>query len=389
MITIGTLIDIAAHYGGDKAELARACGTDFEVCETEVIRTSDPSANPYPIKTRLLDKYAVNHKLDEISKELREQKFLIEDLVLAGQFTLIYAKYNSGKTLLVVWGLFRAAAKSISTEFAIYYINADDTQKGFVEKARLLSEAGINVIGPGHQDFKLETFLDDVRSMNESGDASGCVIAIDTLKRFVDVMDKKKAREFTSVLRDFTMKGGTIIALAHVNKKDGADGKPIHEGVADFVSDADCAYVMDTIGEDTASNTKTIRLECIKNRGNNAREASFTYSTAQNISYRQRLESFRSLDQQEVVTLLQSGQIESDQAIIKAIEQCISEGDDKKTVILKLASRRSDRPRRECEVVLDRYCGSDPAMHKWQVTRGDRGAFVFGILSTTSSRSNP
>jgi archaellum biogenesis ATPase FlaH len=44
--------------------------------------------------------------------------------------------------------------------------------------------------------------------------ARGAVVILDTLKKFVDPMDKKSGREFMTSAREFVSNGGTLIMLA-------------------------------------------------------------------------------------------------------------------------------------------------------------------------------
>ncbi|WP_153131422.1 hypothetical protein [Dechloromonas hortensis] len=107
--------------------------------------------------------------------------------------------------------------------------------------------------------------------MNEmvaSDQAKGVIVILDTIKKFTDLMDKTKASQFTKVIRQFVMKGGTVIGMAHTNKKLGANGKPIYGGTSDIVDDFDCAY---TIATEECSNPaeKIVVFDNIKRRGSN------------------------------------------------------------------------------------------------------------------------
>lgn len=54
-------------------------------------------------------------------------------------------------------------------------------------------------------------------------------------------MDNGKSSDFAKVIRQFSLKGGTVIALSHANKHPGADGRTVYSGTTDIVDDFDCA----------------------------------------------------------------------------------------------------------------------------------------------------
>ena len=111
----------------------------------------------------------------------------------------------------------------------MFYIDADDSSAGLAQKVKLLQDHGVNVLATGHRGFRSDLILRKMSEMIEGGTADGVFLIFDTLKKFVDVMSKGAVREFTEVVRQFVMKGGTVLALAHTNKRPGPDGKPIQK----------------------------------------------------------------------------------------------------------------------------------------------------------------
>lgn len=59
---------------------------------------------------------------------------------------------------------------------------------------------------------------------------SNVVIILDTLKKFVPVLDKGEGKAFFNLLRKITAKGATICLLSHTNKYLTKDGDLIYEG---------------------------------------------------------------------------------------------------------------------------------------------------------------
>jgi len=70
--------------------------------------------------------------------------------------------------------------------------------------------------------------------------------SIDTLKKFVDVINKSQAKNLYKLFRTLTVKGATICLLAHTNKYKDDDGNQIFEGTADLRNDLDELIYLDS-----------------------------------------------------------------------------------------------------------------------------------------------
>ena len=82
--------------------------------------------------------------------------------------------------------------------------------------------------------------VDNLARMNAvAADYTGVVFIFDTLKKCVDVINKRSVKEFLHLLRQLTAKGMTIVLLGHTNKYKGEDGEPIFEGTHDVKTDVD------------------------------------------------------------------------------------------------------------------------------------------------------
>lgn len=97
-----------------------------------------------------------------------------------------------------------------------------------------------------------------------TNDYSNTVIILDTLKKFSDLMNKGRAKEFNSILRSLTAKGVTVIALAHTNKYEGEDGKPIFEGTGDLRNDFDELIYLIPCKNDDGSMTVTTEADKVR-----------------------------------------------------------------------------------------------------------------------------
>ena len=158
-----------------------------------------------------------------------------------------------------------------------------------MDKAWLADSIGVKELIPGQRGFTSDKLEWIIKSAIATVRARDIVIILDTLKKFVDTMDKTQARKINLLLREFSGCGGTVIALARTNKHKIA-GESVAEGVGDFLSDFDCAYLMDEV-EPTPENVKTIVLKNQKLRNPNAKEVHFIYDTTEGMSWSERFES--------------------------------------------------------------------------------------------------
>lgn len=105
----------------------------------------------------------------------------------------------------------------------------------------------------------MEKVIDNLKIMNEEGGGfSNTVFIFDTLKKMTDVINKSRAKELYKLLRGLSAKGMTIVLLAHTNKYNDAEGKPIFEGTGDLRSDVDeLIYFIPSKNEDGSMTVST------------------------------------------------------------------------------------------------------------------------------------
>jgi archaellum biogenesis ATPase FlaH len=219
--------------------------------------------------------FSIVDDLETMRNQMLDDVFVLDGIALLGQLTVIYAKPNTGKTLLTMQMLTKSIEAGRIIGANTHYINADDTYKGLMTKADIAKKYGFSMIAPSQKGFKLEEFNGHLKRVIVEGNASGQIIVLDTLKKFTDLMDKKKGSEFMKLAREFVSCGGTMIMLAHTNKNRGIDGKVVAGGTSDIGDDCDCAYTLDEV-QGTSKTHKTVLFENFKNRGDVARELSFT-----------------------------------------------------------------------------------------------------------------
>ncbi|HHX8550940.1 TPA: hypothetical protein ACVO15_003569 [Vibrio alginolyticus] len=247
---------------------------------------------------KLID-FAINDDLDNIKKNAAESVFIFDRLVLKGQSSTLFSPPNSGKTLLIINQLKQAYTAGLINDLSVFYINADDTQNGVIEKTEILESIGVRMLVPGYKGFESDYLLAILDGLSYDNSAKDVVIIVDTLKKFADTMDKKNMRKFGITVRDFVMKGGTFIGLGHTNKNRDGDNKLVYSGTSDLVEDVDCIYMMDIKYDNTDENgiqTKHIKLTNQKLRGNNALELTYAYQKAENLKYADMINSVRNID---------------------------------------------------------------------------------------------
>ena len=339
---------------------------------------SAPAAKRKPTP---LDRFALTGMAQAIEEQMVSSIAFLGPIALMGQFTVIFAPPNTGKTALVFAALMDSIIRGVIKAPQLYYINLDDTSKGLAEKLRIADEYGFHVVAEGYQGFTVRNFLAVLVEMIETGEAKGVIIVLDTLKKFVDVMDKKQASGFTRIMRLFVMKGGTVLALAHTNKNPGQDGKPTYAGTSDVRDDCDCAYVMRTISAQSDINQKVVEAENIKRRGDVPQTIAFSYSVEAGISYQELLSSVQMVDENQLTPLKQTAEAQSDADLIGAVQSCITAGVNTKMRLRDALVQRAQVSNRVAMRLIEKYTGSDPAAHRWTFSVRDRGAKVYVLLA--------
>jgi hypothetical protein len=397
-ITIATLFKMAKDNGADLSSINGSAGEHFEKCETVVIMPNVKSAKapvesdqPVAENTVIvdadkqlvlinpLDQYSLKGKSGELEKQALDDVFVLLDMALLGQLTVFYAWPNTGKTLLILYMLIDSIKCGRIDPAKLYYLNMDDSHKGLIEKLRLAEEFGFNMLADGYEDFSTGKFVAILLEMIETNSAHGVIIVLDTLKKFTDVMDKQMSSKFAKVIRKFSLKGGTVIALAHANKKANAEGKPIPGGTSDIKDDIDCAYVMWALTAESGT-SKVIQFEKSKSRGSVVETAAYSYSTERGITYSGLLASVQPVDDTQLESLKQAEATKSDAEVIGAITTCINAGINSKMKLADAVRERTGISRNSALQVIERYEGVDTATHRWTCSIGARGVMLFTLL---------
>ena len=333
-----------------------------------------------PQRPNPLDQYSLLDHLAELEKNTREQTPVLGNIALSGQSTVMFSQPNNGKTIITIHLTVEGIIDGTINPSKVYYLNMDDTAQGLLEKCRIAEEYGFNMLADGHKGFKSALFIDTIIYMAENDLCRDVIIILDTLKKFVDVMSKDKASRFSKIIRAFILKGGTLIALAHTNKKPDSNGKPVYGGTSDILDDCDCAYTLARVNTDKESTQKVVEFENIKRRGNVAQNVAYTYSLESNISYNQLLLSVTALDPNQLKPLKQAEAIKADAELISIVKTCLHEGINTKMRLADAVALKAGVSKRSALTVIERYTGEDLTAHQWSFVVRERGAKVFEIL---------
>ena len=173
---------------------------------------------------------------EEIVEKIADAKFAWRELIPQGHMFVLCAKANGGKTTFMV----HVSAELAQNGYRVLYINADASASDIKHYQHHARDHGYNLINPDLTNGSAERVIEELRHLAQSNvDFSKDVIVLDTLKKFTDMMNKTRAKDFYSLVRTLTAKGMTVICLAHTNKYDDADGMPMFEGTGDTRNDCD------------------------------------------------------------------------------------------------------------------------------------------------------
>lgn len=380
-ITIGTLIKMARDAGADVTAITQHSAEAFVPCATEVVQPGIAATKPAANRVNPLARFSLLGRTQELEAQMVEQKAIFGNLILQGQASVIYAPPNTGKTLILLHLIIESIKSGLIDPSKLFYLNMDDNGAGLVGKNKWTDEYGFHMLADGHQGFQVSDFQLAMEEMVASGTAKGVIVILDTLKKFVNPMAKDACRAFTKMARRFALKGGTFVALSHVNKNRGANGKLIYSGTSDIVDDFDCAYVLDTVEQDDSSQ-KLVEFSNSKNRGGGvASSVAYSYSLESGLSYNELLLSVQEVDPAHLLPIKQAAELVSDATVIAAIEASIADGIVTKMKLADAAAKHADVAQRAALKVIEKYTGNDPSIHRWTFVVRARGAKVFELLA--------
>jgi hypothetical protein len=160
--------------------------------------------------------------------------------------------------------------------------------------------------------------------MIEKDEAREAIIVLDTAKKFMDLMDKKDSSKFGTLAREFSQAGGSVIVLAHTNKRRD-NGELVYGGTSDVVDDFDCMYIFDTAG--VQGGIHTVEATNKKARGDVSSTLSYQFTRVQGQTYAELVDSVKPLDNLQLMFAKEVDvvrhRLEENAPVIKIIEKHI------------------------------------------------------------------
>ena len=332
-----------------------------------------------------LKKHSAVHHLEEMRRNASPTDPLLSPIVVNGEFTVIYAAPNSGKTLLTLFLIRQGIIEKRFSPERIFHLNFDDSADGARVKTELAESYGFNTIVPGYGGASVESVKEWMEKMIEDGSAKGVVFIFDTMKKFADPMQKSEISEFTSLCRQFTMKGGTVVALAHTNKRKDESGKPIPGGTSDVIDDCDCAWML--VSSDDGGSFRKAIFTRYKQRSPVPATAAFRYDGGSNYDYLQRLDSVEYMgdhteaDEDFVKTSFTRTRSSSEaRTQVDIVKDIIRDTGGTKGAVLDEMRKRLALSRGRAETLLNKHTGDDPTKAHWNWEKGKNNASIYFLL---------
>lgn len=182
---------------------------------------------------------------DDVVAKFSDAEFIVQDMIVRGHLTSIVAPGNAGKTTIFIY----FCEQFVQKGFDVLYVNVDASPGDLKRHFQHAKKYGYKIIAPDAIQGKSATdvlkYLE--KAKNSDMDMSKIIIILDTLKKFVDIIEKKALKSLLQTLRSLTVKGATIIMLGHTNKHPDKDKKLIFEGTGDLRNDVDEMIYLDSI----------------------------------------------------------------------------------------------------------------------------------------------
>jgi len=248
--------------GKDVSDWIQAGGTKdqlYDLIEKTEVVTIETVRN---VRGRLLGLIVEGGYVEKIGNEA----WLFENLIIKNQITIFCAKSGGGKTTI---SFFYIAPYLIQNHgVTVFYFDLDSPASDHKWMFKHAGSVGpkfnwINPLTHGKGPEVIMEALEDFVKASERLD--DVVFFFDTLKKFIDMLDKKSVKPFFSLLRKLTSLGATVNLLGHANKHRGQDGSLIFEGVGDVLSDSDALLFFERISN--PDETVDITTVCDPDKG--------------------------------------------------------------------------------------------------------------------------
>lgn len=391
-ITVNSLFRLAMEFGwvNSPFEVVEG-GFIHEDADLEPIAAAASAEAAQGGPLGRLKGFSITGRSSDLRQQMLDDKFVLDQIAILGQWTNLYAAPNTGKTLLTLTMLRDQIRANVICGEQVFYVNADDTYRGMVEKLEIAESIGLQMLVPNQQGFVVSNIVDLMSDLAIANEAANVVIVLDTLKKFTDLMDKRVASQFGNIARGFVAAGGTLITLAHTNKHKDSQGKSIYSGTSDIRDDGDCFYIIDKIGVDKGFGTAryTVEFTNDKARGDVAGVVGFSFEKRVGETYADLLDSVKRLSSGEIerskVAKEVQAELDDDADLIAAVADCLGAGINTKSAIVKKVRESTGDSNDKVRKLMAKRTGTFYELgHRWTVIKGANNAQFYQVLPPPS-----
>lgn len=311
---------------------------------------------------------------EEITKNISEAKLAYSPIFPHGHLIAVCSRAGAGKTTLMTY----VAGAMAKDGYRVMYINADAGASDIKDYYNHATEHGYTLINPDLTNGTADKVIHELRQIAlAESDLSKTVIVLDTLKKFGDLMNKTKSKQFNSLLRTLTTKGITVICLAHTNKYNDSDGKPIFEGTGDLRNDFDELIYLIPVSNSDGSITVSTKID--KSRAN-IHDMSFTISADREVTV-----LFNYIDTLAISEYQKN--LADDQAVIDFILEQIGYISMTATELRAVAIAKDIKySRSRLDTVLRRYSSDKSPDPKWTNSPASTTGVKYGVIDANYAK---
>ena len=253
--TMGDAFDLFTYYehGGDRNRAIKAAGEMFGLKREPAPMPDYPPALSGKDSSKNGPKQSKEEKGENpidglialsVGKDycemLGDESWFFQNLIIKGQIHVIIAKSGGGKTTIFFDYISPWILKNHDIE--ILFLDCDSPASDHKSMFKRADKNGhrfhwINPIAHGRGPEDLLKMLNSL--VEKKSSLSGKLFILDTLKKFVNLLDKRSVKPFFVLMRQLVSLGATVVLLGHANKYRDAAGLLVFEGVGDVQSDTD------------------------------------------------------------------------------------------------------------------------------------------------------
>lgn len=319
----------------------------------------------------ILEKFYEQQTTDEMMEKIQDADYCYLKFIPMSHLVMIVAPGNTGKTAFAI----HASAEMARSGFEVIYINADASAPDLKFYHNHARTNGYALISPDLSNKSTDDIVKLLQEMARSADdLTNLVIVLDTIKKFVDVIQKSQAKAFFKLLRSLTAKGVTVIGLGHTNKNQDSSGKLIYEGTGDIRNDTDELYIMES--DKQSDGTLKVSAYMDKCRAD-VEEITFVIRKDRTVTIEEEFYDGRSIKTHEE-------QLKKDQLTIDFIRRNLTKKDSSPTELEALSKAMGNGfSRRNIDKVLRAYSNGDSPL--WIATKAPKNGLIYSLVNAEAS----